>query len=187
MASVLIGLAPSAKAHFGCPTASAIAGTNGDDFLEGDGQSQTNHDHKDSIDGLSGNDTIEGYSCGDTLFGSLQYDEIHGGHGPDNVYGGGWADSVSVLNQGLFGGDGDDLVDGGEDGDSLLDETGPDTDTLKGGGGDDNLWGFDGDFLDTLKGEAPTTTPGDFCEFDRGGGNQDSLAGCELEIPNPGG
>ena len=78
-----------------------------------------------------------------------------------------------------FGGDGDDVIDGGELGDYL--DGGPGDDLIRGHGGSDTIYGGDGD--DELRGQAGSDMIlGDHgVDWVIGGGEGDRLFGCNLE------
>lgn len=173
------GTTPPAQAHVGCPSVTSMAGTSGNDIIDGDGGAPGTHDHKDSIDALSGNDTVEGYSCEDHIFGSLGNDELHGGFGPDELHGGGGDDLGFAVGQGIFLGNGNDFADGYTGQDMLVSNSNEaDTDTLLGEqDGFDWVEGSDTDFRDTVGGGSGIE---DDCLFDFDGLNSDTVgAGCE--------
>ena len=180
-----VASAPIAQAHFGCPTASAINGTSGNDMIQGDGGANDSHDHVDAIDGLSGNDTIEGYSCKDTIFGSLGNDEIHGGFGPDDLYGGPGDDFAFAGGQGIFLGNGNDYAEGGTDQDSLHSNSNePDDDVLKGNeGSSDYVYGADSDVRDTVSGGADNFDDCYITYHSGTGATDNTGAGCETVFP----
>ncbi|HSA89262.1 MAG TPA: VCBS domain-containing protein [Burkholderiales bacterium] len=122
---------------------STIAGTSGDDTLNGGSGS-------DTLLGRAGDDTLNGGSGSDTLLGGNGADTLNGGAGSDTLLGGNGADT---LNGGsgddyLLGGNGDDTLNGGAGDDILYGGNGGDT--LNGGTGDDILYGGNGG--DTLNG-----------------------------------
>lgn len=96
-----------------------IYGTNGDDTLTGQGDSE-------HFVGLGGDDLIFGKGGADTLQGAVGADHLFGGHGDDN----------------LFGDKGRDLERGGAGADGLSGQEG--ADTLRGGPGADSLGGGEG-------------------------------------------
>lgn len=144
-----------------------INGTNGDDIIGGNGDSNhLNNQNQDYILAKGGNDTVYGYSGSDTIFGQdgndyldgdTGNDLINGGAGNDTIYGALGADFLSggsgsdtiiggAGNDGLNGEDGDDHLDGGSDNDSLMGGSG--NDSLYGGAGNDKLHGNEGsDYL----------------------------------------
>jgi Ca2+-binding RTX toxin-like protein len=98
-----------------------VIGTSGNDQLNSNANSTSPQD----IHGLGGNDTLAGGYGNDSLYGDEGRDWLYGGSG-----------------------NGNDLLDGGDDADSL--QGGGGNDVLDGGSGDDELSGGDGD--DTLHG-----------------------------------
>ncbi|MDF1734693.1 MAG: calcium-binding protein, partial [Minwuia sp.] len=90
-----------------------LTGTDGDDFLRGNGFDET-------ISGGNGNDTIAGRAGSDFLDGENGNDFIEGGDGDDLITGGSGNDS-------LDGNDGNDTLDGGAGTDRLRGLAGDDT------------------------------------------------------------
>jgi Ca2+-binding RTX toxin-like protein len=130
-----------------------IMGGNGIDFLVGD----------------AGNDTLKGGERDDVLYGGDGNDSFVGGTGDDVLDGGAgydWVDLTSVSIgawvdlrdtgrqatgegydsfvsiEAVITGDGNDLLIGNKDGNTLIASAG--NDTLAGGYGTDALWGFEG-------------------------------------------
>ena len=104
-----------------------IFGSNRNDFISGDLDTQEAHVDKDAgndlIFGLGGMDTIHGDNGNDIILGD---GNTSGGilgvteesqHGSDTLYGGGGDDSI-------YGGGGDDTIHGGADNDSLFGDEG---------------------------------------------------------------
>ena len=94
----------------------------------------------------SGNDFLDGDAGADIAYGGDGDDTINGGDGDD--FGNITSYSGQVFVGGLFGGDGNDFIDGGA-GNDLLDG-GAGNDSLSGGDGNDQLRGGAG--TDLLKG-----------------------------------
>lgn len=130
----------------------SITGGAGNDRLEGDGLEGGN----DTLRGGSGNDTIlgdggdgmEGRS--DTVFGEDGDDQIFGHCGNDGLDGGNDNDLIiggdgAEANDMLVGGAGNDILSGNDGNDSLL--SGPGRDLLLGGFGNDTLKGEVGEDL----------------------------------------
>ena len=116
----------------GRPGDDTIYGEDGDDELEG-------HNGADRIEGGPGNDIIEGW--GDT-------DYIYGGPGDDMIRGGmPWEAEPATpdLYDCIFGGDGNDRIDGHIGGDLLVGD-GPNVHDGPAGSepGNDEIYGFDG-------------------------------------------
>lgn len=148
----------------------SIIGSTGDNSLDGGLGS-------DTLEGGLGNDTIDGGDGVDTVTygsasvqvdlsitvaqGTLNYgidvlrniENVQGGNGADTISG---SDGVGNKLYGGFGNDvldgrgGNDTLDGGDGNDSLKGGTG--NDSLLGGNANDTLWGGDGD--DSLEGGA---------------------------------
>ena len=162
---------------------STIDGGNGNDILEGFGR----------LIGGNGNDRITGSSLisPDTIDGGAGDDVIFTGGGSDLVDAGSGNDVVSVISNRLEsvipgvpglpdrptinGGDGDDRIEGGMQGDVLNGDAG--RDTINGGGGDDSIDGGDGD--DRLSGDAgnDVLVGGSGRDYLDGGLGNDSLNG----------
>ena len=133
------------------------------------------------------NDFFEGGAGSDIIYGADGNDVIYGGEGDD----GGTVQGYSGIyfTAGLYGGDGDDYVDGGR-GEDVIDG-GSGTDTLYGGEGNDAVSGGDGnDFIDGGKGDDfivgdsfsaaggdDTMFGGDGSDRMKGGGGVDFLDG----------
>lgn len=146
----------------GDATAETASGGDGNDTLNGAGGNDTLHgdNGKDTLNGGEGDDTLDGGRNDDVLRGGAGNDTLFGGIGSgafapvsDDLYGDEGDDVLTaggeVLNN-LFGGEGNDVLNGGEGQDHL--EGGADDDTLRGGENRDELFGGDGD--DTLNGGA---------------------------------
>lgn len=101
-----------------------ITGTNGDDRLRGNENSNT-------IYALAGNDTVAGFRAGDNLYGGDGNDTIRGGDGPDSVFGGNGRDTE-------FGGSGGDTMNGGDGNDTIY--AGSGRDVVNGDEGDDEIF-----------------------------------------------
>jgi Ca2+-binding RTX toxin-like protein len=169
----------SATAHLNCPTVSNIYGTDANNYLEGDGGGDADHDHADHIFGGLGDDTILGYTCRDQLYGDGGKDEVHGAFGSDTIDGGP-GDDNSAWGGILVGGGNDDDIWGNTGGDDLTDAGGSgDVDEMYGQEQFDIVNSNDGDIIDTLRGGPPSD--GDICEIDNpsGGGTNDDFAGFE--------
>ena len=148
------------------PTAKAIYGLDGDDFIIGPGRPQEIYIYGGigddwiygrSLDstsalgpidgpgarlfGEAGNDALVGTELDDWIIGGPGHDQIHASEGSDHLEGGSGNDWLSA-------GAGDDTVIGGAD----TAGTEPDNDILLGGGGNDYLKGGAGN--DTLYGDA---------------------------------
>jgi Ca2+-binding RTX toxin-like protein len=124
-----------------------LSGSTFDDFLEGDGFSNT-------LIGMQGDDILQDYFGNDRLFGGAGNDRLKGGGGADR----------------LEGGVGDDFLLGGAGGDDLFGGEGADTfawsftsETQGGGSGPDVVWDFNrsqGDLLDLSAIDANETVSG---------------------------
>ena len=130
-----------------------IFGSNRNDFISGDLDTQEAHVDKDAgndlIFGLGGMDTIHGDNGNDIILGD---GNTSGGilgvteesqHGSDTLYGGGGNDSI-------YGGGGDDTIHGGADNDSLYGDEGDRIDhsnqlLSNNAHGKDKIFGEDGD------------------------------------------
>lgn len=126
-----------------------IFGLEGDDELEGGGGDDllVGGEGDDELEGDNGNDTLDGGAGDDELEGGNGSDLLLGGDGDDTLEGGNGADT-------LLGGAGDDDLEGGNQGDAIEGEAGNDdieggngADTLGGGEGDDEIEGGNGDDL----------------------------------------
>ena len=133
--------------------AATIVGTNKADNLPGT-------PNNDAIYGLNGADTIAGKDGNDNeLSGGRGADTVRGNRGNDYVYGGPGTDAV-------FGNAGDDYVHGGPGADNPNAKAGA---GLFGGGGDDIVDGVDGIIgNDRLDGGTDTATGADVCLVDSG-------------------
>lgn len=123
---------------YGGGDADIINGDQGRDTIFGDHGSDTirGGDNGDTIDGGAGADVIIGGKGRDHLDGGLDEDTIRGGAGKDVISAGPVDD---VAGDKMFGGAGDDMINGYKG-----------VDVLRGGKGDDSLYG--GDNLDKLHG-----------------------------------
>ncbi|MFP5298728.1 MAG: calcium-binding protein [Actinomycetota bacterium] len=153
-------LSDPVEAHFGCPTVANITGNANDNYLEGDGASNSSHDHQDNISGQGGRDAIFGYSCNDALLGNEDSDHIHGAFGADIIWGGGGDDLNSMCSTvtgkcaELVGGADNDFANGQDGSDLVLGDTGSDSDEMRGGSGHN-------DFVVTLDGDSSDLNAGD--------------------------
>jgi subtilisin-like proprotein convertase family protein len=127
--------------------ADVLIGGKGDDFMTGGAGN-------DTIEGGDGNDWLMGNassevtprkSSGNPTFNVSDADRLQGGDGNDAVFGGVGDDTLDggSGNDWLVGGDGDDSVAGGDGADHLSGNAG--NDVLDGGRGDDTLSGGAGD------------------------------------------
>ena len=129
-------------------TTSGEDGTSGTDLFLGTGA-------VDEFDGQAGNDCIYGYGGADVLEGNDGMDEIYGGYGNDEIYGERSGVNIYGGPDVLFGGPGNDYINGNLGADALWGgegfdelEGGPDRDYLNGGEGNDILRGEgDEDYL----------------------------------------
>jgi Ca2+-binding RTX toxin-like protein len=174
-----------------------VIGSRGDDWLNGDQQSNTliGGNGKDTLAGNEGDDRLLGGDHDDRLFGGTGNDQLLGQAGADKLFGNDGHDYLcgGDDNDELFGGDGADILLGGDGQDTLYGEVGHDwldgdagDDTLYGQEGNDNLAGGDGDDrlegssgLDSLFGGVGDDslyggTEADYLDGDRG---DDSLRG----------
>ena len=158
----------------------------GDDILnDGAGLAST-------IQGFGGNDTIYGKDRNDILVGGNGNDTIHGGTGNDTITGDGGpaVTEDAPHNTGLpgsdalYGGDGDDIINGLDGHDTLVGGHG--ADVLNGGVGNDTFVFNDifdrGDTL-TIQGRAAASDVLDFRNFDfdpNAVGIQDPVTGLKL-------
>ena len=107
-------------------------------------------------DDFAGVVTLYGGAGNDTLQSGGRYDRLYGGDGDDRLEGGGLEQQlhggagddtlVATRRAALFGGAGNDLLTGSDDGDLLV--AGEGGDTLRSGAGNDTLSGDAGDDLD---------------------------------------
>jgi Ca2+-binding RTX toxin-like protein len=146
-------------------TPSVPVGTEGNDFLYGDKNSNT-------LQGLGGNDELSGRDGDDTLDGGTGNDILAGGSGNDVLLGDAGNDSLS-------GGAGDDLLFGGA-GDDALNGAGG-ADTLDGGAGDDTLTGGQGNNIFLFGRGSGQDTIGD---WDSTVGNVDTIKLGEGILPD---
>lgn len=130
----------------------------------------------------TGDDLIEGGSGSDAIYGFDGNDALYGGEGDDQGIVLGFL--VDYWSAGLYGGAGDDFIDGGRGKDNLDGGTG--NDNLYGGEGNDNVDGGDGnDFIDGGQGDDlldgqngdDTMFGGTGNDQLKGGGGTDFLAG----------
>ena len=161
--------------------------------------------YDDVVDAGAGTDEIHGGYGTDLLVGASRGDTINGDDGADALYGGAGPDKQSAIvsfydddglrfdqfgnllpedDDALFGGAGDDLLDGSAGHDALYGGAGADTlsggsghDTLAGGTGNDTLSG--GRENDMLYGEAgdDSLNGGSGDDMLDGGAGQDTLSG----------
>lgn len=161
--------------------------------------------YDDVVNAGAGNDEVHGGYGVDLLVGASRGDTINGDDAADALYGGAVPDKntaiVSVYDDdglrfdqfgnllpedddALFGGEGDDLLDGSAGHDPLFGGAGDDTldggsgdDRLDGGDGDDSLFGGEG--ADHLKGGsgADQLLGGDGKDYLNGGSGDDRLDG----------
>lgn len=147
----------------------ATLGTSGNDVLQGvDAVSYGSRDiiwglaGGDQINGLNGDDiicggagidTLNGGSGNDSMSGGLDNDLMNGGFGSDYLYGDAGNDELNGESDndvdsifissgdkaGLYGGDGDDVLNGGPGDDWAAGQNG--NDTIYGGSGNDQLGG----------------------------------------------
>ena len=143
----------------------SIRGSAHDDMLTGDGMANMIRGHRgdDTIKGGDNDETVTfTYPDGDDADSDPDMvtvnlmDVLWGGAGDDNIDGQGGPDSImgGDGDDTLDGGAGDDEIDGGAGDDSIM--GGDSADKLQGGAGDDVLMGGAGD--DTLEGGAGTDT-----------------------------
>ncbi len=138
--------------HLGTGGNDTLNGTAGADVMSGFGGN-------DTIYGLQGNDLICAGSGDDTVYGGKGNDHIRGGQGFDVLYGAQGNDLLQAVGSGqvdvagsrMFGGIGNDTIEGSDRWDRM--QGGPGTDVLRGykgrdwmRGGPDNdvLWGNGG-------------------------------------------
>lgn len=122
-----------------------------------------------SLYGEDGNDIIEAGGGADTIYGGEARDALYGRGGNDTLYGGGCNDDRQNITAGtqafgpnffnttlggLYGGEGDDLLDGGAGNDEIAGGLGDDI--LRGGDGDDLMYGNFGN--DRVFGDAVNDT-----------------------------
>ncbi|WP_162559093.1 cadherin domain-containing protein [Sphingorhabdus sp. EL138] len=180
----------------GLTGADVLVGDDGDDTLDG-GVGEDNLDggdgndlikggaDKDVLAGGEGNDILlgdDGVGADDQLIGGAGVDRLDGGAGNDVLLGGDGDDSSSILISagagsqttlaaGLYGGDGDDILDGGAGDDTLDGGLGADqylfgrnsgNDTVITGGGNDELVFNDITSDQLWFSEVPNGTSGNF-------------------------
>ncbi len=156
-----LGNGPEQYYAVGADGSDELSGSNGDDFLFGDFQSESQGSGDDHILGWEGNDYIQGGGGADHLYAGLGSDDVKGGDGDDHIYGDGDADNLhqggaSDGDSSLAGGDGDDHIWGGGGADNLF--GGGDNDYLNGGTGDDKIRGNSGfDTADYSESSSPVT------------------------------
>jgi Ca2+-binding RTX toxin-like protein len=178
---------PFADTLIGNATANRLVGAGGDDkLLAGGGD--------DVLDGGAGNDVIVGGAGADTFVGGPGTDTVSYARdslpvtvtadGQANDGAAGEADNVGFDVETVIGGNGDDMLDGGDDPHTLIGGPGDDTliggntdDTLNGGEGNDRLAGGGGN--DTLRGGAGNDQldGGEGNDTVDGGAGDDTLAG----------
>jgi len=183
-----------------------IAGTNGEDTIEGAGTAEDEEiglPNADLILGFDGNDSLRGINGNDYLFGGEGDDRLYGDNGNDYLSGGGGNDTLypGSGNDASYGGAGTDLVvlaqpantsqvyDGGPDsGDKLLLADGYGAFTMTGCAGFEKFAGGDGndsvDWSDATaalemrgNGGNDTLTGGSGNDILRGGTGNDTLTG----------
>jgi Ca2+-binding RTX toxin-like protein len=143
----------------------ALAGGTAADTLEGGAAD-------DILRGFDGADVLRGMGADDWLFGGDGADTLNAGSGDDHVVGGA---TQADLRDVVYGGAGDDAVDGGYGNDLIYGGEGQDT--LEGGFGVDELIGQQGD--DQLSGGAWSDLiyGGEGNDFLNGGFGYDRLNG----------
>jgi len=143
------GSMPPKKVHHKGHHLDYIAGTDGDDVIEGGRGTQI-------VDAGAGNDKVSGGRGHDLLFGGSGNDQLAGGNRGDLVFGGSGDDVIDARNSdgGHHGhwrnGDGSDALfgDGYESFGGLLSGAkvqAPGNDTVRGGNGSDLIFGDNGD------------------------------------------
>lgn len=140
------GWSPSWDGHM------ELTGTYGDDVLVGaDGDDTINGNNGgDTLYGSEGADTIHGGSGNDRLYGDDGNDHLYGDSGEDSLWGNDGEDTLSTSTcsscTGEFasGGNDDDLVYGSDASPDVL-WGGPGDDDLEGGSGNDTIFGHAGD------------------------------------------
>ena len=180
---------------FGDPTANETYGGEGNDLLvgldfdpfaqhivKGGGSTSLSPFVNFTTDGTaSGDDILDGGTGKDILYGLDGNDVLYSGDGNDS---GNVTIGTNVYTAGLYGGDGNDYVDGGRGDDTL--DGGKGVDSLYGGQGADKLDGgngadflFGGEGVDTLKGGggADRLEGGIASDILVGGGGKDTLFG----------
>ncbi len=123
--------------HRGEPFAWTIDALEGDDIVYGS-------KFGDTIFGREGNDLLYGFDGNDTIWGGEGHDIVFGGAGDDRIRGDAGSYYSSSLGEAdlLYGGLGNDFIDGEGGDDALFGEAGDDF--LLGGYGNDLLLGGDG-------------------------------------------
>jgi Ca2+-binding RTX toxin-like protein len=134
------GVQAFTEADFTASTNFAIAGTGRADVLVG-----TQDD--DVIFGLGGNDRLDGGAGNDILYGGAGSDTLKGGTGFDTLYGDAGNDTLSLKDSDFggsaYGGEGADVLIGGDITRSTLDG-GAGNDTLRAGAAGADMVDFDG-------------------------------------------
>ena len=184
---------PRSMDAFGVFDPSAIVLIRGPELHEVEDAAQS---YDDLVEAGAGADDVYGGYGADTLIGASLGDRLNGDDGADALYGGagpnGQSNILSVYDEDglrydqfgdllpedddtLYGGDGDDLLDGSAGHDVL--DGGSGNDILSGGSGHDTLFGGDGD--DVLSGGRENDTLFGGSGEDRldGGSNDDVLDG----------
>ena len=113
----------------------------------------------DTINGTNGNDVICALGGNDMVSGRNGNDVIYAGSGNDRSHGETLLGSLLASDFGkdtIYGGPGDDALDGGSGDDTVIDTEG--TDTLRGSGGNDTIVTADGAGGDTADGGLGTDT-----------------------------
>jgi autotransporter-associated beta strand protein len=155
----------------------AIHGGDGDDLIQGgsgDDQLFGEGGH-DRIFGGAGNDTLSGGVGNDQLFGQVGNDTLYGDDGDDLLDEGlGGGDRSGEVNS-LYGGSGNDVIQGSPGRDTVWGGVG--NDVVSGGAGDDLIYGEAGN--DRLYGDAGNDTidGGDGDDVVEGRGGDDVIYG----------
>ncbi|WP_457423984.1 right-handed parallel beta-helix repeat-containing protein [Roseateles sp. P5_E7] len=158
-----IDAGPGNDRVFGLGGADMIFGRDGDDIIEGGA-------HGDNIDGGGGDDDLRGGFGNDLIHGGTGFDDIDGGRDNDILFGDEDDDRIDAGTGGIniiFGGAGDDVLNGSDEGRDGIDG-GEGRDYVFGHGGNDVLLGGAGD--DIVDGGA-----GD--DIIQGGAGKDVLLG----------
>lgn len=135
------------------------------------------------IAGTQGNDTLNGAAGSDTLYGRMGDDRIVAGAGDDSVFGGAGTDDLNAGDGAdvVRGGSGADRADGGAAEDMIFGGLG--TDQLSGGTGDDVIFGnADADTISGGSGEDMLDGGAGEDRLDGGQGNDQLRGGSQSDV-----
>ncbi len=164
---------------FGGPGDDSIQGSGGNDTLVGgEGNDTITGGNNDSLPGAGGGESISGGIGDDTITsGDGANDTIFGGPGDDSIQGSGGNDTIDGGdgNDTIIGGGGSESIDGGSGDDTITSGEGS-NDTIFGGPGDDSIQGSGGsDTIDGGEGDDSITGGDGGNESIDGGSGSDTI------------